>query len=188
MKSELMKHKFFASSNIYRPARHPVIHKERWRNMYKSIHFFIPETYWRLNMHLCVVVLVCTAVYGIGRISEHDLIAVNFAKAIPGQRLNESVIKEIEVESEDFCRRECVKEERCLSYNFGTTENNAERFKCELSDSDWFVGFINFTKEKKFQLHRIAGNFFIICLEAYFFIFFTWHLTSKTFGLIIFGR
>ena len=101
-------------------------------------------------MHLWIVILICTAVYGISRISEYDLIAVNFAKPMAGQKLNGSVIKEIEVESEGSCRLECVEEERCRSYNFGTTKHNAEKFKCELSDSDRFTGFKNFTKEENF--------------------------------------
>ncbi|KAL9986966.1 hypothetical protein ACROYT_G001193 [Oculina patagonica] len=83
--------------------------------------------------------------------------AVNFAKAIAGQRLNGSVIKEIEVESEGSCRLECVEEDRCQSYNFGTTKNNADRFKCELSDNDRFVGFINFTKEENFNYRGIQS-------------------------------
>ncbi|KAL9986970.1 hypothetical protein ACROYT_G001200 [Oculina patagonica] len=102
-------------------------------------------------MHLWLIILVWTAVYGISRISKPGMKAVNFAKAIAGQRLNGSVIKETEVKSQGSCRLECVEEERCRSYNFGTTINNAQRFKCELSDSDRFVGFINFTKEENFS-------------------------------------
>ena len=101
-------------------------------------------------MHLCIVILICTAVYGISRISENDLIAVNFAKPMAGRKLNGSVIKEIDVESEGSCQLECVKEGQCRSYNIGTKKNDAEKFKCELSDSDQFTGFINFTKEENF--------------------------------------
>ena len=136
-------------------------------------------------MHLWFVILVCTGVYGISRISQPGLKAVNFAKAIAGQKLNGSVIKEIEVESEGSCRLECVEEERCRSYNFGTTKNNAEKFKCELSDSDRFIGSINFTKEENFSYRGIQVIFVSICLEALVF-----HLTRNffTFDFFIFSR
>ena len=103
-----------------------------------------------------MLTLVCTTVYGISRISQPDLKAVNFAKAIAGYKLNGSVIKEIEVDSERSCQLACVGEEKCRSYNFGptngtnTTKKNAEIFRCQLSDSDRFVGFANFTKDKQF--------------------------------------
>ena len=77
-------------------------------------------------MHLWILTLVCSAaVYAISRISEPDLKAVNFAKAIARHRLNGSVIKEIEVYSESSCQFECGTEEQCQSYNFGTKKNNA---------------------------------------------------------------
>ena len=102
-------------------------------------------------MHLWILSLVCSSVvYGISRISEPELEAVNFAKAIAGQRLNGSIIKEIEVDSESSCQFECIGEEKCASYNFGTKKNEAERLKCELSESDRFVGISNFTKDKDF--------------------------------------
>ena len=75
--------------------------------------------------------------------------AVNFAKEIRGRRLNGSVIREIEVDSEDSCRLQCVEENGCLSYNFGTNKNK-NRFKCQLSDSDRFVGLKNFTEDEEF--------------------------------------
>ena len=119
-------------------------------------------------MQLCIVILICTAVYGISRISEDDLIAVNFAKPMAGQKLNESVIKEIEVESEGSCRLECVEEERCWSYNFGTTKNNAEKFKCELSDSDRFTGFKNVTKEENFTYVGLQVIFYRMLTSTHF--------------------
>ncbi|KAL9969898.1 hypothetical protein ACROYT_G022171 [Oculina patagonica] len=105
-------------------------------------------------MHLWVLTLVCTAVYGINRISELDFKAVNFAKAIAGHKLNGSVIKEKEVDSERSCQSECVGEEKCKSYNLGTKQNNAGTFTCQLSDSDRFVGFANFTEDKDFIYRR----------------------------------
>ena len=101
-------------------------------------------------MHLWMLTLLCTAVFGISRISEPDLKAVNFADAIEGRKLTGSVINEIEVDSESSCQFECVGEERCQSYNFRTTKDNSGKFKCQLSDSDRFVGFANFIEDKDF--------------------------------------
>ena len=44
--------------------------------------------------------------------------AVNFGKEIKGRRLNESVVRELEVDTESSCRLQCVEENGCLSYNF----------------------------------------------------------------------
>ena len=107
-------------------------------------------------MHLWMLTFLYATVYGISRISHPELKAVNFAKAIPGYKLNVSVIKEIEVNSERACQFACVDEEKCLSYNFGptngtkTAKKNAERFMCQLSNSDRFVGFANFAEDKEF--------------------------------------
>ena len=83
-----------------------------------------------------------------GRISEPDLRAVNFAGKIEGKKLNGSLIREIEVDSESSCQLECVDEERCQSYNFGTIKIDSGKFRCELNDSDRFVGLANFTKDE----------------------------------------
>ena len=109
-------------------------------------------------MHLWELAVVCTAVYGISRISEPDLKAVNFAEAIEERKLNGSVIKEIEVDSESSCQFECVGEERCQSYNFATTKNNFQTSKCQLSDSDRFVGFVNFTEDEDFIYRGLQVN------------------------------
>ena len=101
-------------------------------------------------MYLWIFNLVCSVVYGISRISGPNLKAVNFAKELEGQKLKGSLIKEIEVYSESSCRFECVNEERCQSYNFGTLEGDSGKFKCQLSDSDRFVGFANFTEDEHF--------------------------------------
>ena len=107
-------------------------------------------------MHLLTLSLVFTTVYGVSRISQPDLKAVNFAKAITGYKLNGSVIKETEVDSERSCQFACVGEETCQSYNFGptsrtnTTKKNGERFMCQLSNSDRFAGFANFAEDKEF--------------------------------------
>ena len=116
-------------------------------------------------MHLWMLTLVSTTVYGISRISQPDLRAVNFAKAIAGYKLNGSVIKEIEVDSERSCQVACVREEACKSYNFGPTngtnteKKNARRFMCQLSNSDRFVGFANFAEDKEFIYKGRQVNF-----------------------------
>ena len=48
--------------------------------------------------------------YGISRISQSELKAVNFAKVIVGYKLNGNVIREIEVDSERLCQFVCVDE------------------------------------------------------------------------------
>ena len=75
---------------------------------------------------------------------------MNFGRPIEKRKLNGSLITEMEVESESSCRLECVEEERCHSYNFGTTRNNAGRFKCQLSNSDRFSAHANFTEDHHF--------------------------------------
>ncbi len=107
-------------------------------------------------MHVWMLFFVGTAVYGISRISESGLKAVNFARPIEGWKLNGSVIHETEVDSESSCRLECVEEERCLSCNFGP--NNQGRFKCQLSDSDRFFGRANFSEDKSFKYIGIQVN------------------------------
>ena len=94
---------------------------------------------------------VITSTNAWGRIFNpaRDLQAVNFAKEIRGRRLSGSVIREMEVDSEGSCRLQCVNENDCLSYNFGPNENK-KRFKCELSNSDRFVGLKNFTEDHGF--------------------------------------
>ena len=116
----------------------------------KFPHQFRQSFPWGMNMNLWIFNLVCSAVYGINRISEPDLKAVSFAEKIAGQKLNGSLIKEIDVDSESSCQLQCVDEERCQSFNFGTQKGDSGKFKCQLSDSDRFVGFANFTEVENF--------------------------------------
>lgn len=116
-------------------------------------------------MHVWILTLVCATVYGISRISEPDLQAVNFAKAIKGHKLNGSVINEIDVDSESSCQVQCVLEEKCFSYNFGPinvrniTEKNAKTgYLCQLSNFDRFSGFVNFTEDKDFIYRGLQVN------------------------------
>ena len=106
-------------------------------------------------MHAWIISLLCTAVYGISRISQPGMKAVNFARPIEGWKLNGSVISENEVDSESSCRLECVQDERCKSLNFGSKKNNAGRHLCQLSDSDRFVGRVNFTEVADFRYRGI---------------------------------
>ena len=96
--------------------------------------------------------------YGIGRISEPDLRAVNFADKIEGQKLNGNLIREVEVDFETSCQLECVDEERCQTYNFGTVKCDSEKLKCQPSDSNRFAGFANLTGDKDFIYKGIKVN------------------------------
>ena len=102
-----------------------------------------------------ILILVCSPVYCTSRISHPGWNAVNFAEAIEGRKLNGRIIKETEVESESFCRLECVEEKRCQSYNFGATKNDAGKFICQLSDSDRFYGHANFTADGNFRYRGV---------------------------------
>ena len=99
-------------------------------------------------MHLLYFPFFVVAVSGSNRFAESDFKAINFARPIIGRKLNGSVINETEVDSEISCQFACVKEIRCLSYNFGSTEDK-KRFKCQLSDTDRFVALKNFTEDGK---------------------------------------
>lgn len=97
------------------------------------------------------------------RISEPQIKAVNFAYPIHGRKLTGSVIREILVDSEESCRFECVKEEKCISYNL-KSPNETDGFKCQISTSDRFVSVINFTNHEKFKyvgMQVSSGNNFL---------------------------
>lgn len=96
-----------------------------------------------------------TTVCGISRIAETDFKAVNFAIAKEGRKLNGNVIKQIDVESEGACRLHCVNEERCRSYNFGIRNIKPGNFLCQLSESDRFAGFSNYTEDDDFKYKGI---------------------------------
>ena len=105
-------------------------------------------------MYLSLLLLLGLTVCVGTRISEPNPEAVNFAHPIEGRRLSGSVLRELKVDSEESCLFECINEKKCLSYNVGSansTENNAKRFKCQLSDSDRFASFANFTEDKDFK-------------------------------------
>lgn len=106
-------------------------------------------------MYVLMIRLLCSALYGISGISKPGLKTVNFAKEIVGWKLNGSVISGTKVFSEGSCWLECVEQERCQSYNFGPTESNSEKFLCQLSDSDRFIGDVNFTEDKDFLYRGI---------------------------------
>ncbi|CAH3139644.1 unnamed protein product [Pocillopora meandrina] len=108
-------------------------------------------------MHLCLIFFLCAVVYGINRISEPDLKAVNFADEIERKKLDGSLIREVEVDSESSCQLECLGKERCQSYNFGTIMGDSKKFKCQLSGSDRFAGFANFTEDNDFIYRGIKS-------------------------------
>lgn len=99
-------------------------------------------------MNILLFAFFVVVVSGSNRFTEPSFKAINFAKAIAGRKLNGSVTNETEVDSEISCQYACVEESRCLSYNFGPTENK-KGFKCQLSDSDRFVGLKNFIEDSE---------------------------------------
>ena len=104
---------------------------------------------------LLPIVLSVTTVYSTSRISAPGFQAVNFAQAKERRKLNGSVIKQVDVRSEDECSLQCVRNEGCLSYNFENTKNESGTFACELSNSDRFPGFGNFTEHDNFTYRGI---------------------------------
>ena len=102
------------------------------------------------NMYATLLTsLVITLANGESRLTTSNYKAINFAREIRGRRLHGRVIKETEEDSESSCRLLCVEESSCLSYNFGPGENK-KMFKCQLSDSDRFASFNNFTDDNTF--------------------------------------
>ena len=118
-----------------------------------------------------LIVFSVTTAHCTSRISTPDFQAVNFAQAKERRKLNGSVIKEVDVVSEVDCRFQCVRDERCLSYNFGNTKNKSGRFVCELSDSDRFLDAGNFTEDDNFTYRGIQVTSSLFLLFIYLFKF-----------------
>lgn len=109
-------------------------------------------------MRLCLLLLYGSVVCAITRIVDPDFEGVNFARALIGKKLNGSVFRVIStVDSEVFCQIECVKDARCLSYNFGTT-NETANITCELSNSDRFTSHVNFTEDGKWLYRGLQSD------------------------------
>ena len=114
-----------------------------------------------MHLRLYIVFLV-SAASGL-KIDEPSFKAINFARAISGLKLNGSVFKEKEVDSEISCQIEWVRESRCLSHSFEPSLNK-NRFKCELSDSDRFSGVNNLTEEEDVSYRGIQVHLSSILL------------------------
>ena len=127
----------------------------KWCLLQSCVHlvamFHHQSKIWEQNMYLqwLLAFITFTSVNGVTRVIKPNFKALNFAKEIRGKRLNRSIIRGIVVDSEGSCGLQCVEENGCLSYNFGLSENK-KRFKCQLSDSDLFVGLKNFTAGVQF--------------------------------------
>ena len=87
---------------------------------------------------LLLIVFSVTTVYGTSRISAPGFQAVNFAQAKERRKLNGSVIKQVDVMSEDECSLPCVRNQRCVPYNFESTKNESGTFMCELSNRPFY--------------------------------------------------
>ena len=56
---------------------------------------------------------------------------------IHGQRLNNHVIRTIDVVNEDICQLKCYKEPNCVSYNFKTKANRGGKYICDLNNATY---------------------------------------------------
>ena len=56
---------------------------------------------------------------------------------IHGYRLNNHVIRTIDVMNEDFCRLQCYMEPNCVSYNFIKKEEANGQHKCDLNNASY---------------------------------------------------
>ena len=110
-------------------------------------------------MNILLLIFCGTAAYAISRTTDPDLEAVNFARAIHGKKLNGSVFQESSVDSEISCQIACVKESRCLSYNFGAMKKG-DGLICQLSDSDRFTSHENCTEDEKVIYRGILVSYF----------------------------
>ena len=116
---------------------------------------------------LPLIVFSVTTAYCTSRTSTPDFQAVNFAEAKERRKLNGSLIKQVDVMSEDDCHFQCVLNERCLSYNFGNTKNKSGIFVCELSDSDRFLDVGNFTEDDNFKYRGVTLSLFLIFIYLF---------------------
>ena len=116
----------------------------------------------KMYLHCFVISLLITLTFANGvnqsKVEVTELRAINFAKEIKGRKLNGSVIKEKDVYTEYDCQIDCVADSRCLSYNFGPSEDK-KKLKCQLCDSDRFVGLKNFTKDDKVMYRGIKVTY-----------------------------
>lgn len=104
-------------------------------------------------MNFLVLLLFIGNIFGLGHISYPGVgwRTLNFAEPVEKRRLNGSVIKDEEVESELACQFKCVGEHRCQSYNFGPSETSLTKHLCQLSNSDRFVDRENFIEDANFK-------------------------------------
>ena len=56
---------------------------------------------------------------------------------IHGQRLENHVIRTIDVINEDICQLKCYQEPNCVSYNFKTEANTGGKHKCDLNNATY---------------------------------------------------
>ena len=128
-------------------------------------------------MRLYLLLSFSTVVYAVSRIVDPSFDGINFAKALFGKRLD-SVFHETVVGSETSCQIKCVKDKRCLSYNFRTT-NKTEDLHCQLSNSDRFTSHENFTQDGKWLYRGMEVTHLISWNKPFFFLLPACLTTSK---------
>ena len=109
---------------------------------------------------LSLIVFSVTTAHSTSRILAPDFKAVNFAQAKEKRKLTGSLMKQVDVMSEDECSFQCVMDKGCFSYNFGITKSQTGKFVCELCDSDRFFGFDNFTEDDNFRYRGAQVMFY----------------------------
>ena len=109
--------------------------------------FLLVSLFKTTNKRLSLLLFFSTVVCAVTCIVQPDLEGVNFAKALFGKRLDK-VFQESALDSETPCQIQCLKHNRCLSYNLGTS-NEKGNFTCQLCDTDRFTSHQNLTHDEK---------------------------------------
>ena len=92
---------------------------------------------------------------------------ITFGSAIQGHVLHGPVFQTFAVSSEGRCRELCVESGRCVSYNYGSS-NNQQLQTCEVLDRS----YKNYTVRKKesflFQAGKVRNNYLLLVISQDF--------------------
>ena len=103
--------------------------------------------------------VIITSPNGLTKMITLKFKGVNFAKEIKGSRLNGGVNREMEIDFQDSCGLQCIKQNGCLSGSFEFNENK-KKFTCQLCKSHRFFGFKHFTEDHEFLYRGVKVIFF----------------------------
>lgn len=79
--------------------------------------------------------VICTAVVLVYAEPEETCRIIQFVRKVNEKALEGHTIATINSNNVDFCEIQCFLNHDCVSYNFGPTEDNADTYVCELSNS-----------------------------------------------------